>query len=150
MRRILEFLTPMSFIVTLISVPNAEWRWFFGGATASGIIVLVVMEWLVVQTENVSQTKHMQIEELQRRFNELAVFNDPAMLAIFSEDQKERLRIEREAMQRVNKSAESASKAQQHYADRLRNQFLERNQVLDDMMREFIRNEAEDKKQPGA
>ncbi len=128
LRRILGFLTVVGFVITFANVPTGNWKWAVGGATASGIIILVIAERLINREERVSHRKDLRIAELEKRYEELAVYNDPELLEVFKEDQRERLRIEREAM-------ELAQQSQQDVVHESRKQFLEQNKLLNDIVR---------------
>jgi cytochrome c-type biogenesis protein CcmH/NrfG len=128
-RRILELIAILGFGMSLVSIPNSNWKWFFGGAMIVGILLIAAFEFLLVKEENDKQAitadKDERIKFLQAKFEELAVLNDPELLAIHREDERERLRIERESKERAEKLMHQATKSQQETLAQLRRSFIE-------------------------
>ena len=138
-RRILEAMTVLGFGISVWAVPQTDLKWCLGGATTSVLVCVLLYEILLTRKDRellelerlagsaVAEKDH-DIQLLKEEIEKLA---DPELMAIYKEDERERLRIQREDIERAKKSEQKA-------IDAARQSALQSNQLLNEVARKNL------------
>lgn len=112
-RRFLEVATVLSLVLSVWVLPSLELRWFVIGATTAVLVLLPIYETMITRAERrvfqirqeASNSVAKLHESIQMKDGEIARLQDPELMAIYREDERERLRIQRESIERTTRHA---------------------------------------------
>lgn len=138
-RRIVEAMTVLGFAISFWAMPQPELKWMLGGASASILMCILLYEILLVRrdrelldlgrvTGRALAEKDCEIRVLKE---EIEKRTDPELMTIYKEDERERLRLEREFNERARIS-------QQEALDDIRKGFVRNSQMVDEWARERL------------
>lgn len=139
-RHALEAMTVLGFAISVWAVPLTEVKWFLGGATSATLTCVLLYEILLTrkdreifdlykQAGNALGQRDQEIERLKKEIDKLA---DPELMSIYKENERERLRIERDQIERDYKAKQEAD-------DAARRSIQRSDELLDDWARQYFR-----------
>lgn len=110
--RFVEISSVLGLLISASTVTDPALKWGLGGATISLLVCIPLFEFQMLRqaryhleatraAELLNAEKDRQIQSLTERTEKLA---DPELMSIYKEDERERLRIEREDEERTRKS----------------------------------------------
>jgi len=116
-RKFVEVATVLSFISCVWLFPAPEAKWALGGAAAATLVCILLYEVLLTRKDRELFRLHQQATQVisEKDANittltaELERASDPELMAIYREDECERLRIRRDCMEQASRDAQRSS-----------------------------------------